>query len=75
MRVEYSRGMQYTQRKLQRSVTEMRRSCIERPSVSRSVPPRKQARGFGRTDRDDLHHHGVTPENHSRQGYSRGMNR
>src|SRR5881409_2178032 len=37
--------MQYTQRKLQRSVTEMRRSCIERPSVSRSVPPAKAGAG------------------------------
>src|SRR5436309_2395991 len=66
--------MQYTQRKLQRSVTEMRRSCIERPSVSRSVPPAKAGAGV----RPELI--GVTfitmvllLKNHSRQGYSRGM--
>src|SRR5438874_7487713 len=33
--------MQHTQRKLQRSVTEMRRSCICRPRVSASSPPAK----------------------------------
>src|SRR5436853_131718 len=66
--------MQYTQRKLQRSVTEMRRSCIERPSVSRSVPPAKAGAGV----RPELI--GMTfitmvllLKNHSRQGYSRGM--
>src|SRR5256885_10311223 len=32
-----SAGMQYTQRKLQRSVTEMRRSSATRPKLSRSV--------------------------------------
>src|SRR5467141_2475801 len=66
--------MQYTQRKLQRSVTEIRRSCIERPSVSRSVPPAKAGAGV----RPELI--GMTfitmvllLKNHSRQGYSRGM--
>src|SRR5207249_12185099 len=66
--------MQYTQRKLQRSVTETRRSCIERPSVSRSVPPAKAGSGV----RPELI--GMTfitmvllLKNHRRQGYSRGM--
>src|SRR5207247_5536045 len=66
--------MQYTQRKLQRSVTEMRRSCIERPRLSRSVPPSKAGAGV----RPELI--GMTfitmvllLKNHSRQGYSRGM--
>ena len=36
--------MQYGQRKLQRSMTEMRRSCIGRPSVSRTPVGRGQAR-------------------------------
>src|SRR5439155_17001319 len=37
-RPKTSFGMQYVQRKLQRSVTEMRRSCNGRPSVSSTRP-------------------------------------
>src|SRR5262245_42187971 len=37
--------MQYTHRKLQRSVTEMRKSCIRRPSASRGWPSAPRCTG------------------------------
>jgi hypothetical protein len=40
--------MQYTQRKLQRSVTEMRRSRIGRARVSTSFPPANAGAGARR---------------------------
>src|SRR5207245_10624558 len=66
--------MQYTQREFQGSVTEMRRSCIERPSVSRSVPPAKAGAGV-RTELIWMTFITMVLllKNHSREGYSRGM--
>src|SRR4051812_22602529 len=69
-----SRGMQYTQRKLQRSVTEMRRSRIGRARVSTSLPPVNGAAAGRRSET-----RGMTFfialflwGNHSRAAYSAG---
>src|SRR5579859_4488016 len=71
--------MQYTQRKLQRSVTEIRRSRIGRASVSSSLPPEKcgAAKAAARAVALRPGWIGMTfinkvflPDDHSRRGYS-----
>src|SRR5262245_45034934 len=73
-----SRGMQYVQRKLQRSVTEMRRSRIGRSRVSASAPPanwgaRARPGEAGTPIGMTLFIKGFPSQNHSRARQRRGL--